>query len=118
MHERWRPEQVFLYRDPVDMRKSIDGLSYLVHAELGRSPADRSLYVFLNRGRDKVKLLLWENNGFWLLYKRLESQRFAWPRWFEGESLVIAPEELGKLLDGVDLNALRGHRPLQWREVD
>ena len=64
-----------------------------------------------------MKLLLWENNGYWLLYKRLESQRFAWPRWFEGDSLSITPEQLGQLLDGVDLNALRGHRPFRWQHV-
>lgn len=117
MHERWRPERVFLYRAPTDMRKSIDGLATIVHEELGRNPADRSMYVFLNRGRDKVKCLLWQNNGYWLLYKRLESQRFAWPDWFEDDSLTLDPEQLGQLLDGVNLNTLRGHRPFGWRHV-
>jgi len=78
MAERWRPERVFVYRHPVDMRKQIDGLAALVATELGQDPADRSMYVFTNRGRDKIKLLIWHLNGYWLLYKRVEKQRFQW----------------------------------------
>ena len=54
MAERWRPERVFVYRHPVDMRKQIDGLAALVATELGQDPADRSLYVFINRGRNRM----------------------------------------------------------------
>ena len=117
MHERWRPERIFLYREPVDMRKAIDGLSILVHEELERDPSDRSMYVFVSRDRSKVKCLLWERNGFWLMYKRLESQRFAWPGWFEDESLSMSTEQLGQLLDGVDLNALRPHQEMSFSQV-
>ena len=81
--ERWHGERVYLYRHPVDMRKSIDGLCALIDSELNRNPMDRCLYAFLNRGRDKIKLLIWHRNGYWLLYKRLEKQRFSWPDWFE-----------------------------------
>ena len=63
MAERWRPEQVFVYRYPVDMRKQIGGLAALVATELGQDPADRSMFVFTNRGRDKIKLLIWHLNG-------------------------------------------------------
>lgn len=117
MHERWRPERVFLYRQPVDMRKAIDGLSTLVIEQLGRDPSDRSMYVFVSRDRSKLKCLLWERNGFWLMYKRLESQRFAWPRWFDGEAMSMESEQLGQLLDGIDLNALRPHRALEFAEL-
>jgi len=58
------------------MRKQIDGLAKIVVGQLQRDPADRTLYLFINRGRDKIKLLLWHLNGYWLLYKRLEKQRF------------------------------------------
>ena len=117
MHERWRPDRIFLYRAPVDMRKSIDGLSTLIHEQLERDPTDRSLYVFINRSRDKVKMLLWERNGFWLLYKRLEKQRFSWPHSFDGDSMAMAPEQLGQLLDGINLNALQPHRELRLGRV-
>jgi len=117
MHERWCPERVFLYRQPVDMRKAIDGLSTLVHEQLERDPSDGSMYVFVSTDRRKLKCLLWERNGFWLLYKRLESQRFAWPRWFDDDSLSMSVEQLGQLLDGVDLNALQPHRELTFHTV-
>jgi len=104
--ERWRGEKIYLYRHPVDMRKAIDGLT-LVDNELSRNPTDRCLYVFLNRGRDKIKLLIWHRNGYWLLYKRLEKQRFTWPDWFEDDSLELTDEQLDQLLDGFNLNGLR-----------
>ncbi len=71
--DRWSGHQVFLYRDAVDFRKSIDGLCAIVGAELGRNPADRCLNVFTNRGRNKIKLLVWHLNGYWLLYNQLTS---------------------------------------------
>ncbi|MEJ2406127.1 MAG: IS66 family insertion sequence element accessory protein TnpB [Candidatus Thiodiazotropha sp.] len=69
--------QVYLYADPVDMRKSIDGLLHLVVQELALSPMTDALFVFCNRSRDKIKMLYWERNGFIVWYKRLEKQRFS-----------------------------------------
>ena len=71
---------VYLYTEFVDMRKSIDGLTTLVEQEVGLSPFSQTIFVFCNRKRDKIKLLLWENNGFIIWYKRLEKFRFKWPR--------------------------------------
>ena len=62
---------VYLYAEFVDMRKSINGLAALVEQETELSPFDTTLFVFCNRQRDKIKLLLWERNGFVLWYKRL-----------------------------------------------
>jgi transposase len=112
--ERWRPERVFVYRHPVDMRKQIDGLVALVASELGHDPTDRSMYVFCNRGRDKIKLLLWHLNGYWLLYKRAEKQRFQWPDWFAGNTLTLTHEQLDYLLDGYNLNGMRPHKALTF----
>ncbi len=71
--------EVFLYAEPVDMRKSIDGLACLIEQETKLSPFDHWVFVFCNREWDKIKLLFWENNGFVLWYKRLEKYRFQWP---------------------------------------
>jgi transposase len=76
----WPVDSIHVYHDPVDMRKSIDGLAAIVELELERSPFAPALFVFCNRQRDKVKLLYWERNGFVLWYKRLEKQRFKWPK--------------------------------------
>jgi len=111
---RWLPEQVFIYRHPVDMRKQIQGLSNLVTEHLARDPGDQCLYVFSNKARDKVKLLIWHRNGFWLLYKRLEKQRFHWPDWFEGDALLLTHEQLDQLIDGYNLNGMRPHRQLSF----
>lgn len=115
--ERWRPERVWIYRRPVDMRKSIDGLCAIVALELGRDPTDRSIYVFCNRARDKIKLLIWHRNGFWLLYKRLDKQRFYWPEWFSDETLSLSIEQLDQLLDGYNLNGMRPHRKIRSTHI-
>ncbi len=63
-NDRWTPEKIFVYRHPVDMRKQIDGPATIVPTQLGRDPADRSLYLFCNKGRDKLKMLIWHINGY------------------------------------------------------
>ena len=68
--------EVYLCREVVDFRKSINGLSILVEEQLGLSPFGPQLFVFCNRKRDKLKILYWERSGFVLWYKRLEKQRF------------------------------------------
>ena len=112
--ERFHSERIYVYRDPVNMRKSINGLSALVLTELDMDPLDGSLFVFINKRRDKVKLLLWQVNGYWLLYKKLERQRFKWPDWFAGSSLVLTMEQLDYLLDGYDLNGMRPHQAVRF----
>ncbi|MDZ7359362.1 MAG: IS66 family insertion sequence element accessory protein TnpB [candidate division KSB1 bacterium] len=62
----------YLYAPATDMRKSFDGLSGVVTSALGRDPASGDVYVFVNRRRDRLKLLVWDRTGFWLFYKRLE----------------------------------------------
>jgi hypothetical protein len=66
------PPDIYLYRDAVDFRKSINGLVMVVEQELALSPFAEALYVFCNRGRDKLKLVYWDKTGFALWYKRLE----------------------------------------------
>lgn len=99
--------QVYLYAEPVDMRKSIDGLSLLVEQEMQLSPMVDALFVFSNRGRDKIKLLCWEKNGFIVWYKRLEKQRFRWPK--SGDIVTLTGKELNLLLDGFDIFNNRPH---------
>lgn len=99
--------KVFLHRDAVDGRKSINGLALLVEQELGLDPFGAAAYVFSNRRRDRVKILLWDRNGFWLLQKRLEADRFAWPK--DAAVAELSVEQLHWLLDGIDLAAMKTH---------
>ena len=71
--------KVYLHREPIDFRLNINGLVLLVDKALGLNPFAPCVYVFGNRRRNRVKLLGWERNGFWLLLKRLEKDRFIWP---------------------------------------
>ena len=72
--------KVYLDRDPIDFRLNINGLALLVDKALGLDPFAPCVYVFSNRRRNRVKILGWERNGFWLLLKRLEQDRFIWPQ--------------------------------------
>lgn len=104
--------KVYLHREAVDGRKSINGLSMLVEQEMGRSPFAAAVYVFGNRRRNRIKLLLWDRTGFWLLVKRLEADRFVWPK--DQAVVELTVEQLHWLLDGIDLSAIRPHPTRQY----
>lgn len=109
--------QVYLYMEPVDMRKSIDGLAALVECEMALSPAQEAIFVFCNRGRDKIKLLYWERNGFVVWYKRLEKQRFHWPREDDFTYHKRSGRELNQLLDGLNIWSQKPHQSIQFDSV-
>ncbi|WP_156966214.1 IS66 family insertion sequence element accessory protein TnpB [Paraburkholderia bannensis] len=99
--------KVYLYREPVDFRIGINGLSILVEQSMRLNPMASALFVFGNRRRDRIKILGWGGNGFWLLLKRLEADRFTWPSGTETISLTV--EQLHWLLDGIDLALIQKH---------
>jgi transposase len=109
--------RVLLCRDRVDFRKQILGLSVLVQEELELDPFSSHLFAFCNRRRDHVKLLLWERNGFVLWQKKLEKDRFPWPRHMEAEVVELTGRELNWLLDGMDVFALKPHGELSYDSV-
>ena len=108
---------VYLCREVVDMRKSINGLSILVEEGLSLDPFGPTLFVFCNRKRDKVKILYWERTGFVLWYKRLEKNRFAWSLPGKGDVVTLSGRELNWLLDGVDVFALTPHAEVSFETV-
>ncbi|WP_175924259.1 IS66 family insertion sequence element accessory protein TnpB [Burkholderia latens] len=99
--------KVYLYRDPVDFRMGINGLSILVEQAMRLNPMTSALFVFGNRRRDRIKILGRGGNGFWLLLKRLEADRFIWPN--GGDTITLSAEQLHWLLDGIDLAAIQKH---------
>jgi transposase len=96
--------EVYLCIEPVDFRKAIQGLSLLVEQALELNPFEATLFVFINRRRDKIKILYWEKNGFCLWYKRLEKQRFKWPVNHPGATITLNGEQLNWLIE-VDPNS-------------
>mgnify|MGYP000606224318 CR=1 FL=1 len=108
--------RIYLYRDPVDFRKSYRGLAAIVEQELGHNLFEGGLYAFTNRQRNKIKLLMWEDNGFVLYYKALAEEKFRWPRPQE-EVLALSGEQINWLLDGYDLRHLQPHKALRYKSV-
>ncbi|WP_230927507.1 IS66 family insertion sequence element accessory protein TnpB [Pseudomonas wenzhouensis] len=110
-------EKVYLYPKPVDFRKSIDGLAALVELDIEVAVFDPVLFVFLNRARNRVKILYWERNGFCLWLKRLEAERFKSHPEPGDDAIVLTAQELNWLLDGIDLWRNRPHQVLTPRFV-
>lgn len=107
---------VYVHRDAVDFRMSINGLAAVVEQSMKHDPFATAVYVFANRRRDRIKILGWQKNGFWLLAKRLEADRFVWPR-AEEAIIELSVEQLHWLLEGYDLAAMRGHHTLMYRRA-
>ena len=108
--------QVYLYRKPVDFRKSYRGLAVIVEQELGHNPFSGQLYVFINRHRNRLKCLFWENNGFVLYYKALAEEKFRWPD-EDQRLLTVTGQQLNWLLDGYAILQLQGHKKLHYESV-
>lgn len=109
--------QVYLSCGPTDMRKSIDGLAAIVSHSFALDPFSPSLFVFCNRRRDKLKILFWDHNGFWLYYRRLERGRFQWPAGSASEALEISHRQLQWLLDGLSIDQRQAHDRVHARQV-
>lgn len=109
--------QVYLACGSTDMRRSIDGLAITVQMNFKLDPFSQAMFVFCNAKRDKLKILHWENNGFWLYYRRLEKGRFQWPARTGDQVLPITERQLRWLLDGLDIHQKGAHRPVQQRKM-
>ena len=106
-------QQVYLACGVTDMRKSIDGLAALVQLSFQLDPFSSCLFVFCNRGQDKLKILQWEHNGFWLHYRRLERGRFQWPA--GKTAITVSYREFRWLLDGLPLTQKQAHKKVFLR---
>lgn len=104
--------RIYLAVEPVDLRKSIDGLGALVTAQGGELYSGH-LFVFRGRRADRIKILGWDRGGFVLYYKRLEKGRFRWPQLTpQAKEVVLDSTQLAMLLDGIDVQRVR--RPAGW----
>lgn len=108
--------KVYLAPGSTDMRKQINTLSILVESTLELNPFCGHLFVFCNSTRSTIKILFWDRNGFALYQKRLEKDRFWWPKSKE-EVLEIGPRELSFLLEGLDFTNLSPHQELHYSSL-
>ncbi len=98
----------YIYQKPVDMRKSIDGLHGIVQNEFSQDVFSGDIFVFINKSRDKMKILVWDRTGFWLFYKRLEQGRFQRLKDEHGKKVLeLSYEQLVMILEGIDLGSIR-----------
>lgn len=112
-------QRIYLARAVVDMRKSFDSLTSLVRNQLGKDPFTGDAFVFVGKGRDRVKVLVWDVSGFWVCAKRLEKGAFALPKPAMAKdataSLPLSVAEVHLLLEGIDVHAAtykrHYHRP-------
>ena len=105
-------KKIWLYRSSIDFRRSIDGLSCLVMNEIKQQPKE-GIFLFFNRGRDKIKCLSWHKNGFVLLYKRLEVGRFCIEFNQETGVVEMSADEISWLLAGLEWQKMR-----EWKELN
>lgn len=94
--------QIYFALEPIDMRKAIDGLAYIISGSENKDPQNGDLYVFRNKSCDIVKILYWDKNGFVMHYKRLETGRFKFPKQLMGDYFLINEDQLSWLLAGLD----------------
>lgn len=108
-----KDKSIYIANKPVDMRKSIDGLCYLVVEELRMNPQGNCLYIFYNKSKDKLKILCWHKNGFILFYKRLERGRFKLPK-DNMDELIISESQLQWLIAGLDFMLMDEFKSLNY----
>lgn len=103
-----------LYNQPTDMRKGFDGLSGIVQNTLRDNPCSGDVFIFINRQRNKVKLLHWQGNGFTLYYKRLEQGTFELPEYGpDARSIVLGYAQTVMLIDGLSIKNIQKRKRYQ-----
>lgn len=111
-------KQVYLACGYTDMRKSINGLMVIVEGSFRLDPFSETLFVFCNRNRDRLKILEWDGDGFWLHFKRLEKGHFRWPQPGSEPTMTLSIEELRILLGGAKVELkLRRNEVLERRTI-
>jgi transposase len=92
---------IWFYSKPIDFRKQIDALVLLIADHLQLNPTSGQLFLFRNRTANKIKILWWDRNGFWLCYKRLENGKLKFPAIID-QTLELTRDQLSWLLSGLD----------------
>jgi len=102
--------EIYLYRESVDFRKSINGLAAIIENDTNLPLGSGALFLFTNKQCDKIKVLYWDQTGFALWYKRLEKVKYKWPSTEKNEVFTLTQFELGRLLSGF---TIIGHKPVR-----
>jgi transposase len=114
---RWSDKPVYLCCGYTDMRKSINGLVTLVQSSFSLDPFANALFVFCNRERNRLKIIEWDGDGFWLHFKRLERGRFRWPSEGNASTMILDADELSCLIDSARLEKKLGRKEVFERKI-
>jgi len=114
---RWSDKPVYICSGPTDMRKSINGLTVMVSESLSLDPFSESLFVFCNKNRNRLKILEWDGDGFWLYFKRLERGHFRWPTKGDSSVMVLESKELSYLIEGAKLEKKLKRKEVFERQI-
>ena len=109
--------QIYLHREPVDFRKSINGLGAIVQEEMKLDPYSSALFIFTCGRRKRIKILYWDRTGFALWYKKLEEDLFPWPKDIDNEILEITSQELNWVLDGINIWKIKPHTDKKYKKM-
>ena len=109
-------DRVIIACGRTDLRLGIDGLVALVKQQFRLDPFTNTLFLFCGRRKDRIKALFWEGNGFVLLYKRLESGSFQWPR-NVSEARSLTPQQYRWLMEGLSVDQPKAHKPISGLEI-
>jgi transposase len=103
------PPEIYIANRPTDFRKCFDGLCGEIQSYLKANPLNGALFVFYNKRRDRLKMLVWDNDGYWMFYKRLEQGTFEIPRGSDSNdsSIIVTSEQLQLMLYGIELSSIR-----------
>lgn len=105
----FQADQVYIACGYTDLRRGIDGLASIVESQFHLDPFSRTLFLFCGKRSDRIKALYFEGDGFVLLYKRLESGSFQWPR-NETEARQITPQQFRWLMEGLSIDQPKAHK--------
>ena len=108
---------IYLHRLPVDFRKAMNGLMVIVEQEMQLPVFENSLFVFCNKRGTQLKVLYWDQTGFVLWQKRLEKDKFKWPKQWPDSIISLSHEQWLWLLRGFDLNKMQSHAPLSFGAI-
>lgn len=101
-------KNIYVSKQFFDMRKSIDGLALIVSSQFNMNVLDHSLFIFCNASRNRIKMLYYESNGFWLFTRRLENGKFKFHKHDENGVNMITPEQLNWLIEGLEFETRIG----------
>jgi len=108
---------VFIHREPVDMRKGINGLSEIIDLENMGSIKGNNLFVFCGKRRNSLKILYFDKSGFALWQKNLDADRFSWPKKITEEIVILTSEQMSFLLEGYDVWKMKPFAELQFEKL-